>query len=109
MDFIKSVIVPAMCQEKLNPGEKEPESKQVTLDLPKTIPTTEKEKAIPIVSNKKAVLSVGTNGHKKEKKRRLKEEEKDIIRKEFIKLNGQIKEDICLPGNWFYLSSSQVC
>ncbi|RKY82669.1 hypothetical protein DRQ07_00670 [candidate division KSB1 bacterium] len=36
------------------------------------------------------------NGHKKEKVRKLYDWEKNIIRFEFIKLNGQIYEDACL-------------
>ncbi len=36
------------------------------------------------------------NGHKSEKKRSLKDSERDIIRSEFMNLNGQIEEDACL-------------
>lgn len=37
------------------------------------------------------------NGHDKAKKRKLDNSERNIIRTEFIKLNGEIKEDFCLP------------
>lgn len=36
------------------------------------------------------------NGHKKNKKRLLTDKEKDIICSEFVKVNGEIKEDVCV-------------
>jgi len=36
------------------------------------------------------------NGHKSDMKRKLNDQEKDLIREEFITLNGQIHEDACV-------------
>ena len=84
--FIKEFIIPGLC--KGDKEIKEEESEQAILSFSPIQPEQGTKKPV-----KKAK---SLNGHKIEKKRKLNDREKNIIRSEFLRLNGIIYEDACL-------------
>ena len=64
--------------------------------VPKKQVVTKKKPVDTNTPKAKQIRNVITNGHKKEKVRPLEDWEKDLIRKEFIRLNGEITHDSCL-------------
>ncbi len=95
LTFVKKVIIPAMVQEKMNtskPEQKELKTPvQTTLELPTKSVSEKTDKELD-----PRIPKGSKNGHKIEKKRSLEDWEKDLMRQEFIALNGEIHEDACL-------------
>ena len=84
--MVKDVIIPAMAK-KLS-GEKPVQTvKKTVQSVKKPVQSVQSNSLIPVQSG---------NGHKSEKVNALEEWEKDLIRSEFIKLNGEILRDTCL-------------
>jgi hypothetical protein len=89
--MVKDVILPMMEKEQQTQVKK-PE--QVTKKKPEQV-TKKKPEQIKEHTNSLVPPKSG-NGHKIEKVDALEDWEKDLIRNEFIKLNGEILRDTCL-------------
>jgi len=104
--MVKDVIIPAMAKKlsgekpvqtvkktvqtvkkTVQSGEKTVQTVKKTVQSGQSVETEQSNSLIPVQSG---------NGHKSEKVNALEEWEKDLIRNEFIKLNGEILRDTCL-------------
>lgn len=88
--MVKDVILPMMAKEQQSQTKEVTQTKEV-------VPTIKEEpKQLKEHTNSLVPPVQSGNGHKVEKINPLEEWEKDLIRSEFIKLNGEILRDTCL-------------